>query len=286
MKETCELRVVEEFASRLFDHNEGNRLGGTVRQIVIPTDDPRYQAVGRLQKETRTQTGRSFFYGWRLKRCYSTAELDLAECFRLSLVSTFEPAGEELGTKYDESTACPLCGAGAKQISTLCLPVKNIPKSKDISQTIAGEIIVSRRMREAFVQYGITGVELLPIRTKRNSYSVSKEWYQLTIPNAKADICSLTRVGVDPFDEDENGEFRCPLGDLIGLNLLSELFLVRETVPGTDFVLTRQFIGTRRGLLRPQSILLVSQKVRRLIDAEQIKGIELEVAHLVRTKEV
>src|ERR1051326_412877 len=107
MREFCEFRVVEEFASKLFAPNEGKRLGDTVRKIELATDDPRFEKVGELQRKTRATAGRSFFHGWILQRRYSRAELATAACVRLHATTAFEPAGEECGTKYDESAACP-----------------------------------------------------------------------------------------------------------------------------------------------------------------------------------
>jgi len=281
MKETCEFRVVEEFAPQLFEASEGKRLGDSVRQVEIATNDSRFNAIGRLQFETRAKTDRSFFYGWILRRRYSKAELEDAALFRLKLTSTFEPAGEECGTKYDESTACPRCGAGAKQTTPLYLPEKRMPKSKDVSRTIAGEIVVSRRVAELFARHEITGAELLPVRSNPSSSAESKDWFQLTVPKADAEISAPTRLGIDPFDDDEKGECRCPLGDLIGLNLLSEVSIKSTSRGNADIISSRQFVGVRRGLLRPERIILVSPKVRRLIESEKLKGVEIEVAHLV-----
>lgn len=281
MRETCEFRVVEEFAPRLFEASEGKRLGDSVRKIEIATDDPRFETIGRLQSETRAKTDRSFFYGWILRRRYSKAELEAATLFHLKVTSMFEPAGEECGTKYDETTACPRCGAGAKQSTPLYLPEKRIPKSKDVSRTIAGEIVVSRQVGELFARHGITGAELLPIRSKGASSVESKDWFQLIVQNSEAEVIAPTRVGIDPFDDDEKGECRCPLGDLIGLNLLSEVSIKSASRDDVDIISTRQFVGTRRGLLRPERIILVSPKLRRLIESEKLRGLEVEVAHLV-----
>jgi hypothetical protein len=281
MRETCEFRVVEEFAPKLFASTEGKRLGDSVRQVEIATDDPRFAAIGRLQAETRAKTDRSFFYGWILRHRYTKAELEEATLFRLKVTSTFEPAGEECGTKYDELTACPRCGAGAKQITPLFLDVKRIPKSKDISRTIAGEVVVSRRMVELFARHKITGAEFTPVRSNPLSSAESKDWFQLNVRNTNAEIVAPTRVGVDPFDEDTKGGCRCPLGDLIGLNLLSEVSL-KFTLPAeSDIISSRQFIGTRRGLLRPARLIFVSPKVWRLIESERLKGVQIDIAHLV-----
>jgi len=280
MRETCEFRVVEELAPKLFATDEGKRLGDSVRQVEIATNDPRFDAIGRLQLETRAKTDRSFFYGWILRRRYSKAELDEADLFQLNVTSTFEPAGEECGTKYDESTACSQCGAGAKQTTSLFLPEKRIPKSKDVSKTIAGEIVVSRRVVELFARHGIIGTEFSPIRSNPSSSAESKDWFQLTLPKADAEISVPTRVGINPFDDDKKGECRCTLGDLIGLTPLSEVTIKSASRGDADIICSRQFVGTRRGLLRPRRIILISPKVWRLIESEKLKGVEVEVAHL------
>ena len=41
-----------------------------------------------------------------------------------------------------------------------------------------------------------------------------------------------------------------------------------------------QFLGARRGLLRPERLMLISPRLRRLIEEERLKGFEFEVAYL------
>ena len=281
MTEFFELRVVEDFAHHLFRPDEGKKLGsGIVRLVKLDGNDPRLPKIGHLQKNLRQEQNRSFFYGWEIIRKYSKRELEAAALFQLKVTSTFEPAGEECGTIYDESTACPRCGAGAKQTTPLFLPEKRIPKNKDVCRTIAGEIVVSRRFAELFARHGITGAELLPVRSKGPSSAESKEWFQLAVQAPEAEISAPTRVGIDPFDDDDKGECRCPLGDLIGLNLLSEITITSASRGSADIIRTRQFIGTRRGLLRPEQLILISPKLAKLIESEKLKGCGIEVAHL------
>lgn len=280
MREIAEFRVDERFASMLFAESEGKRVGSSVRQIELETTDPRFAQVGRLQRELREKEGKPFFYGWNLKRKPSSQELRQASLFSLRVTAVFEPAGEERGTKYDESSSCPNCGAGAKQTGPLILDARRIPKGKDIAKTIAGEVVVSRRATELFERHGITGVTLSPVRMNAASSAESKDWFQLTVQSAEAEIVAPTRVGIDPFDDDPHGEGRCPLGDLLGLNLLSEVTIRAATRGDADFVSSRQFIGVRRELLRPERVILVSPKVWKLIESEKLKGCEVEIARL------
>jgi hypothetical protein len=282
MTESFELRVDEDFADRLFLPNEGKKLSaGIVRLVKVDGNDPRLTKIGSLQKNLYREQKRSFFYGWEILRKYNLEEIKNAACFHLLFKSTFEPAGEECGTTYDESTACPRCGAGAKQTSSLFLDVKRIPKSKDVCRTIAGEVVVSRRAAELFARHGITGAELRPVRTTGKSSVESKEWFQLSVQGPEAEISAPTRVGINPFDDDEKGECRCALGDLIGLNLLSEITIASASRGSADIISTRQFIGIRRGLLRPEQLILISPKLAMLIESEKLKGCGYEVTHLV-----
>jgi hypothetical protein len=277
----AEFRVDERFAPMLFSDSEGRRLGDSVRKVEIETDDPRFKRIGELQAELWQSEGKPFFYGWRLTHKYDRDELEPARLLHVKVVSVFEPAGEVCGTKYDESGACRYCGAGAKQIGALFLDTKRIPKGKDFAKTIAGEIVISRRASDLFTQHGIVGAAFHPVRTKGARSLELSEWSQLIIRSAEAEIVAPTRVGNDPFDDDPKGEYRCPEGHLIGLNLLSEVSISSVSRGDADIVASRQFIGVRRGSLRPERVILVSPKVWRLIDSENLKGCEIEVAHLV-----
>lgn len=118
MRETIELRVEESEAWRLFRADEGVVLpSGTVRKITLPTDDERVSRIREIDRSLR-QHGQMFFAGWRILRYYSARELKSAELLKLGLEAVFEPSGEECGTGYNASTACTLCGAGARLVRT------------------------------------------------------------------------------------------------------------------------------------------------------------------------
>ena len=280
MKAIAEFRIDEEFASLLFKSDEGERLGDSVRKILISTQDPRYSEIGVLQQKLRQTHGRPFFYGWNIRRHYSKKELDDASLFKLRVLECFEPAGEECGTKYDEFRACPQCGAGAAQSSQLFLDTSRIPNRKDIACTIAGEIVISQRVVDISRGNEIIGADFEAL-FQCATQARSKDWYQLCVSASTAEIVSPTRAGVDPFDEDANVKSGCPRGDLLGVSLLSEVWLRRSSYVGTDMVKSVQYVGVRRGLLRPRNILFISQRLRRIFEENQVKGLELEVAHLV-----
>ena len=76
------------------------------------------------------------------------------------------------------------------------------------------------------------------------------------------------------------GEYRCPQGHLLGLNLLSPLYVNLTQCPAADLLSTRQYISTRRGLLRPERMLVASQRFRATVAEDGLKGFRFEPAEL------
>jgi hypothetical protein len=281
MREKFEFRVDREHFEDVFRPDEGRDIGSSiVRLIEVEGDDPRLVKIGEMQREIDEENGEAFFYGWRIHREYTPEEIESADLFRFEVRSFFEPAGEECGTEYDESTACSECGSGAVQVGPLILAGSRIPRGKDITETIAGEIIVSSRIATLFGRNKVTGIHLEPVRVNRGR-QISEDWYQLRIPASEAELVPPTRVGINPFDEDPEGRLRCSRGDLIGLNLLSEVSIAKDSRGETDFVASKQYIGTRRGLLRPRRVILISPRIRQLLVDADVKAFETDIAHLV-----
>ena len=143
MKEFLELRVDMDFAHILFREDEGKDLG-SVKLVRVDTSDPIYEEIGKTQKMIRKKYNRAFFFGWDYIREYDEKEMQEARFFQI-LPKLFNLAGEECGTKYDDSCACPICGSGGKIIPPLKIKRSRIPKT-DISITLArGEKSLSRK---------------------------------------------------------------------------------------------------------------------------------------------
>jgi hypothetical protein len=278
MRETIEFRISESWAQEFLEPGLGESLGGSVRKVVLPMDDPRVKLIGDLDREF-WKNGRAFFTYAHVSRHYTRRELEAAEVLQLLIRPTFEPPGEMCGTEYDEAAACQHCGAGAPQLTELHLDVRRIPKKKDLAVTIAGEIVVSARLVNALAKHGITGAAYRPVRHKTGI--VSDEWRQLVVTAPPVDIAPPTRAGVDPFNLDREGRYRCPLKHVAGLNRLSELWVKRARHGGSDWSRTRQLIGARRGVLRPEEQLLISPRLYRLLLEQKAKRFEVEVAHWV-----
>lgn len=345
MREIYEFRVNEKYAYRLFDRDEGIHLSDAVRKIRISRDDHRFRDIGRLQSAVMNSERDSFYFGWNIIRTYSTGELERAKLFYVNSARTFEPAGEECGTKYDDTVACSICGAGRMQVSDLVLDLRKIPKSSDIARTIANEWVVSQRFAELLVEEQISGVEIHPVHHKARyendpfdlslvpsgqellrvaeadgfpyptwqfwvwlnrpeqaqlverattEYANMRKhdaqrkgkappiWYQLKVISNPVTILSPpTQFGIDPFNEDLEGAYRCPLGHVLGLNILSELWIKHETWDRSDVVMTREMIGVRGGLLVPEPLVLISARLHKLMKERHITGYQVEIVHAV-----
>jgi hypothetical protein len=285
MRETIEFRIEEKDAQRYLRPEDGEVIGpgGDVRKLVVDSNDLRVAQVGKLERQFR-ERGSFFFSSWDIRRQYTPKELENAELLHLRLRTAFEPPGECCGTEYDDAAACPHCGAGAPQRNELRLEPSSLPRGKDLARTIAwSEIVVSARLAEAMQAHGLTGARFLPVLRKSGRGTLDG-WLQLDVTSRRLGVSPATRFGQDPFDPDEKGEYRCPLGHTAGLNILSELSVLRAEWDGADLCAARPLLGYRSrngGVLRPYPMLLISQRLRRLLVELKAKGFELEVAHLV-----
>ena len=299
MKEILELRVDSLYAYILWGFNGGVKLG-PVRKVLIDTSTPLYNRVRTLNNILR-KLGLILFYGWEYNREYTNAELREAQYFQI-LPKLFTLSGEECGTKYDESTACPICGSGAKMTTPLTIHKSRIPKT-DISMTLGHgeEILVSERFRQVMEDNDIKGIRYAPVFSGKRQI----EYFQL-LPEHYFDISPKTKFGVKPFDYSEgekeghysegyNAEgklekewwppavYKCPNGDNLGLNILSEAYIKNDPLlEGLDYFASRQTVGHKgEGLIRPRHLIFCSNRMMRIIKENNLKGFKFEVAHIV-----
>jgi hypothetical protein len=280
MRETIEFRIAEDDAQKFLKPDLGVVLGGDLRKVVLPINDKRVHRIGQIERAYRKR-GDVFFTYWQVHRYYSPEELQSAQLLELVIRAYFEPTGSMCGTGYNEVVACQYCGAGTHQVSDLILNTRCIPKGKDIAQTIAGEIVVSPRLVQACRKHGIQGADFRPVLHYGRKGPEPSEWSQLVVTSKPLKLDPRTKGGNNPFDLDEKNEFRCPEGHTAGLNLVSELFLKRRSWDGSDWCRTDKLFGVRRGELRPEPRLLISQKLRQLLLSMKAKGFELAPVHLV-----
>lgn len=280
MKEIVTARFWTEFASQIFNPSEGRDLGtASVREYVLDMTDPRVPKIATLDVATRMIRGAGIITGWRIKREYTPDEMNRATLFRLTGLPRFEPAGEECGTEYDEATACGFCGAGRALAGPLRLHASRMPRNKDVALTIAGELVVSERFCDFLTRHDAKGFQVQSIFNGRKDTEILG-WKHLVFQGEYAEVIPPTKTGIDPFDYDAEGTYRCPEGDTLGLNLISELTVAGATLPESDFIATKQFFGQKMGLLRPERQLLVRPAVYMAMKDSHLRGFKFEIAHV------
>jgi hypothetical protein len=279
MREEYEFRVDERWAMAGLAPGDGKRVSAFTRKVVTTSDSPLFEKVRQLSRAAG-DAGEYAYAGWDVRRIYTDDEIAAAKCFLCRIPKRFEPAAEEVADVYDASTACPHCGFGARQVKDFVLPYSKIPPRYDISSTIAGEVTVSDRFREFIIDNRLSGAQFRGVHPAR-PIGLKQGWWQLVCESDAVSIAAETVTGNKPFDLDELNEYRCPVGHVIGLNLLSELFLKREHPLRTDVGLTKEAFGDRRGLLRPENKIVVSPHFFNLYKAASLRGLVFEVARYV-----
>lgn len=309
VRETIEVRLPEQDALRLIDADIGETIGdGHVRRIRLDIADPMLKVLSALDRRYRAEKrtanlpsvvraalarsaddttgglparGLPLFTYWHIRRRYAASELAAGDLIQLLPTRMFEPAGEERGTVYDYSRACPICGAGRRLVSDLRLDPSKVPKNADLAFTIArDEIVVSGRLGNLIRGKSLTGAVLLPVVDARlKSAGIDANWYHLDFDSGPVVASDPTLYGRDPFEPERSPHFSP--GHVVGHAALSELYIGRESWDGSDFVRTRDPVGVRRGLLAPYPLLLVSRRAWQLLRSSGMKGFTPEVAHLV-----
>ena len=298
MREVVELRIPEELASSRWPASVGERLGESVRKLKVSTADPLFSEIKEADRELRSR-GELLITGWKIARKYSRRELAQAELLHIFPKKMFEPAGEEGGTEYDEASACDhafspgtlgevrgnaiytlatTCGGGAEQTTPLYLDGRRIPKTVDFARTIAGEVVVTAKVRDVFSRHGFTGAVFAPLRLSNRNGKESDAHFQLVVEPLYLSIHQDTRAGGSLFDE--GGYGRCPFGHSVGLNLLSEVTVTRDRESDADLMASEQFVGVRQGLLRPHRIMLLSPRAWDIFEAQKLRGLGVEIARM------
>ena len=125
-------------------------------------------------------------------------------------------------------------------------------------------------------QQGIS-IQTGPVLPPRGD-SPDSNWRQVMKPVGDVEISSTTRIGNGPFD-DASGQYRCPSGCVLGLNVLSEVVIAGEGLGGRHLALTRQCIGLRRGVLFPSPLIIVSREFREALQGPFGRRCRLEPVH-------
>ena len=281
MKEIIEARLPPDWYQEHLSNIIGaKRLSELTVSIRLNSKSDKAKLIGRLINEYENRYGAIGYCSW-YDRYYTKKEINEAEFLQMMINAIFEPCGEELGTIYDESTACPICGAGRTQVNDLILNLRKIPRKRDIASSIANEWVVSDKFVRIFRDNNMTGAEFLPVIHYSNRRKNLPVYFQIKIVGTVGISAKPTKFGADPFDPDKRGKYVCPYGHVSGLSILSELYIKKENWDGSDIAVTEDMIGQRMGLLVPKPLIVISQRFYRILKKEKIRGFREEVVHVV-----
>jgi len=294
MKEIHEFRIWADKYHLLPQPNSA-RFNGVVYVIKVEKDEPLFHTIEKLDRELRKKESTGIFGFWDVRRTYTPVELKEAELFEFKINAAFEPTGEECGTQFDENTACEICGANRNQIGPLKLKKGSIPK-KDIARSIAGEVVVSARLVETVQKTGMRGISFdhVILGTKVSNY------FQLKVTSPELEVTKQTTAGHNVFNltsdvaeeqeftvsgnhivKFEKAVFSCPIGHLIGSRLISEPHVKNvASISEFDVFVSRQKVGVKQGLLRPEPIYFCSSAFREMILMEKLTGFDFEIARI------
>lgn len=189
-------------------------------------------------------------------------------------VSVF--GGPASGTKYDLTLACKVCGTGAEQIGPLVLRGLRSARFRMFS-TLDDEILCDADLAKAIEDHGLGHCLEYVVDAKRGTPLTFRQLrVQATLPRFSSESSGLVRE--KPCREcDRDGYFGIPrvppalcYADL-GSRLLEH-----------DLLATWERFGNSR-LREPFSesvfaapLLIVGERFRRLLESEQLPGIEFE----------
>jgi hypothetical protein len=305
MREVVDFRIPEEKAAEYLSPADGVFLGLGVRKVELPLEHPLVKKICSIHDRLEKKGDYLYLMSY-LTRQYSQNELLEAEVLSVQIQHVVESAGEECGSVYDDSVSCDLCGAGGRLLSGLKLDSKRLPRRGKlcIAKSIAGEVVVTDEFRRMWEEHRLTGASFHPV--KCGDQTVPR-WQHLVVDSPTIDVVEPTKTE-DPFHKrsktvdvpcetigrrdftygswcDVVGQYRCPRKDTIGIGVFSELWIEAPLPLMPDLAATRQFVGVRRGLCRPERLLVCSQRFHQLFSASNFKGLKVEVAHLRNRRE-
>ena len=219
MKTLIDIRVLEDWANREFGSSLGQVLTDDgehafVRRIILEIGDPRLADLkARLERDHKKPAV-------LVNREYTNLELSDADLLQLIITAQFhqDACGEDFGTEYDDSGACSICGSGRVQSSPLRLDLSLAPSGVEIARTIAlNEVIISQRFVDLMLRHRITGFHVREVEHTGNR-KPNGHWYQLFVSGTAGQTVEPTHFGMNYFEDDIHGAYRCSTHLLSGLH--------------------------------------------------------------------
>ena len=181
--------------------------------------------------------------------------------------------GKSYDTRYDESRYCEKCGAGAKVIDRLIVPPRLARQVKGamISKFSRNEVVISQEIAALLAKAGIEGFRLLPVVGPKSKLTPIEDVLHFQVERECGAIPA--RNLVDPKNRCPDYSRESPHRP--GFWLLSPLYLRRDQLGGDLFV-TRDHFEQYMGDILPGPLIVVSQKVYRILKNAGTQGVTFE----------
>jgi hypothetical protein len=276
MREIVEFRIPEEWACEWLQRSDGkvNRTG-SVRVVKAPRGSELYERVVAIDREWR-KADRRFFFTYSIDRAYDPTELEQADILLLHILNVFEPPGEEFDVVYLPDIHGP--AEFMNRVGPLILQCSRF-RGNSFSETIAGERLISPEVQKIVRDRGFTGVEFGPVICNGQP-RVKTDWAELVVTSPKVAIAPPTVVGTN-VSGDPPPDVWDETTVHLGLNVLSEVSIRRDSWDGSDFAVSWQTVGAHQGLLRPYRLLFISKRLFGALSPKMRRALKVEVASLV-----
>ena len=289
MRLSLDLRVAEDWAAKHLGPSvgcpmsQGPAFPAVTRRIVLDGSDPLVEYIRKKIHESE-RWHESLFCFVNHDYVYDKDELARALLLHLRPNALLRTYGQRYGTQYDDSAACPKCGAGRVQRSPLVIDPRYLAKKKkDLLVTITSdEWVVSAKLANLLLELASEHCTLAPIHDLRGETMTG--WFQLKVHSVFGVAVAPTRFGLDYFHpEDAEGEYVCSEHGLSGLNVLSELYVKQQDGGGSfpSLSLTKNRVGRKAGWIVPAPFLLITRSLADALEEKRIRGLRLEVAYVI-----
>lgn len=213
---------------------------------------------------------------WKERRDYSFNSEELYSCKLLELGNKIRPqhdAGPSTRTEYNLDKACKFCGIGAEQIGPLRITKSTITRKRDIITTYGNHYLVSKRVKVAFEQEKVLGVELRQVVSTRGEYL---DYYQIIPLSHLPPLIAETGLHID------NQCKYCKRGGYFSGNIVGDPIVFRyridEKILGpADVFYTSEYFGYSRLRTPFESshlatpALVIKPKVMRILEEIKVK---------------
>ncbi len=235
-----------------------------VKMACLKTATPSLFRIGRMFKDARRLPA-SRDIGYTIIdyfRVYSKQELEAASCFHVNVPirAILDRNVDQEAKIYHSEKVCRYCRHGWRQKNDLTFNPKSLVQSYPFFRVFGrNEWIVNESVKNIFEKEAFKGVTFRQVRNIKSDEIIGG-WFQIRV-DRQVSCLPDTLFGFDPLYTDPRDSQKCPNDHTNGLNLISEIFLDRNSMKNTHVAMTTNLLGGLGAIQLPTSMLVVSRGV-------------------------